>query len=64
MSNWQQHEGAVRLLLWLAVQTAVWGADQRVTIRTLLRVAYGEAKVHEATTVRGAHKRLLKTFEA
>ena len=36
-----------------AVQTAVGGATSGVTIRTLLRVAYGEAKVHEATTVRG-----------
>ena len=62
MSNWQQHEGAVRLLLWLLFKLRL-GGDQRVTVRTLLRVAYGEARVHEATTVRGAHKRLLKTFE-
>jgi ferredoxin/DNA-binding transcriptional regulator YiaG len=62
MSQWQQHEGAVRLLLWLLFKLRL-GIDQRVTVRTLLRVAYGEDRVHEATTVRGAHKRLLKTFE-
>jgi DNA-binding transcriptional regulator YiaG/Pyruvate/2-oxoacid:ferredoxin oxidoreductase delta subunit len=62
MSHWQQHEGAVRLLLWLLFKLRL-GGDQRVTVRTLLRVAYGEDRVYEATTVRGAHKRLLKTFE-
>ncbi|MGD1900174.1 MAG: helix-turn-helix domain-containing protein [Phormidesmis sp.] len=63
MSNWQQHEGAVRLLLWLLFKLRL-GGDHRLTVRTLLRVAYGERRVIEATTVRGAHKRLLKTFES
>lgn len=63
MSNWQQHEGAVRLLLWLLFKLRL-GGDQRITIRTLLRIAYGEQRVLEATTIRGAHKRLLKTFES
>jgi DNA-binding transcriptional regulator YiaG len=63
MSHWQQHEGAVRLLLWLLFKLRL-GGDQRMTVRTLLRIAYGEERVHEATTVRGAHKRLLKTFES
>lgn len=62
MSQWQQHEGAVRLLLWLLFKLRL-GGDQRMTVRTLLRIAYGEQKLTEATTVRGAHKRLLKTFE-
>jgi len=62
MSNWQQHEGAVRLLLWLLFKLRL-GGDHRMTVRTLLRIAYGEGRVLEATTVRGAHKRLLKTFE-
>lgn len=35
-----------------------------MTVRTLLRIAYGEDRLVEATTVRGAHKRLLKTFES
>ncbi|MBE9059850.1 helix-turn-helix domain-containing protein [cf. Phormidesmis sp. LEGE 11477] len=62
MSSWQQHEGAVRLLLWLLFKLRL-GGDHRLTVRTLLRVAYGESRLLEATTVRGAHKRLLKTFE-
>ena len=63
MSNWQQHEGAVRILLWLLFKLRL-GGDHRLTIRTLLRIAYGEERLTEATTVRGAHKRLLKTFES
>ncbi|MEM1239778.1 MAG: helix-turn-helix domain-containing protein [Cyanobacteria bacterium P01_H01_bin.26] len=63
MGSWQQHEGAIRLLLWLLFKLRL-GGDHRLTIRTLLRIAYGETKVAEATTVRGAHKRLLKTFES
>ena len=62
MSHWQQHEGAVRLLLWLLFKLRL-GGDHRMTVRTLLRIAYGEERLLEATTVRGAHKRLLKTFE-
>ncbi|MEM1240246.1 MAG: helix-turn-helix domain-containing protein [Cyanobacteria bacterium P01_H01_bin.26] len=63
MSNWQQHEGAVRLLLWLLFKLRL-GGDHRLTVRTLLRIAYGEERLREATTIRGAHKRLLKTFES
>lgn len=62
MSNWQQHEGAIRLLLWLLFKLRL-GGDHRMTVRTLLRIAYGEVRLNEAMTVRGAHKRLLKTFE-
>lgn len=63
MSNWQQHEGATRLLLWLLFKLRL-GGDQRLKVRTLLQIAYGEDRVKEATTVRGSHKRLLKTFES
>jgi hypothetical protein len=63
MGRWQQHEGAMRLLLWLLFKLRL-GGDHRMTVRTLLRIAYGEARLTEATTVRGAHKRLLKTFES
>jgi len=63
MSHWQQHEGAIRLLLWLLFKLRL-GGDQRVTLRTLMRIAYGDARLVQATTVRGAHKRLLKTFES
>ncbi|MDG2617780.1 helix-turn-helix domain-containing protein [Thermoleptolyngbya sichuanensis XZ-Cy5] len=62
MGNWQQHEGAMRLLLWLVFKLRL-GSDHRITIRTLLRIAYGEDRLTEALTVRGAHKRLIKTFE-
>ena len=63
MSNWQQHEGGVRLLLWLLFKLRL-GGDHRLTVRTLLHIAYGEDRLIEAITVRGAHKRLLKTFES
>lgn len=62
MSNWQQHEGAMRLLLWLLFKLRL-GGDHRITVRTLFKIAYGEERLQEAMTVRGAHKRLLKTFE-
>ena len=63
ISNWQQHEGAVRLLLWLLFKLRL-GSDHRLTVRTLLRIAYGADRLVAATTIRGAHKRLLKTFES
>lgn len=63
MSNWQQHRGAIRILLWLLFKMRL-GGDHRLTVRTLLRIAYGEDRLTEATSVRGAHKRLLKTFES
>lgn len=62
MGNWQQHAGAMRLLLWLLFKLRL-GSDNRLTVRTLLRIAYGEERLMEAITVRGAHKRLLKIFE-
>jgi DNA-binding transcriptional regulator YiaG/NAD-dependent dihydropyrimidine dehydrogenase PreA subunit len=62
MSLWQQHEGAVRLMLWLLFKTKM-GKEQRITIPTLLRVAYGEEKVTLASRLREERKRLLRTFE-
>jgi len=62
MSNWQQHEGEVRLLLWLLFKLRL-GGDQRLKVQTLLKIAYGEDRVLEATTIRGTHKQLLRTFE-
>lgn len=63
MSHWQQHEGAVRMMLWLLFKTKM-GHDQPVTIQTLMRVAYGEHRVAQAFTQRTIQKRLLKTFES
>lgn len=62
MSIWQQHEGAARILLWLLFKTKM-GKEQRIMVRTLMRVAYGEDKVAQAATHREHRKRLLKTFE-
>ncbi len=63
MSIWQQHEGAVRLMLWLLFKTKM-GKEQRITVPTLLRVAYGEQKVATACRQRDDRKRLLRTFES
>ncbi|MCS6815492.1 MAG: helix-turn-helix domain-containing protein, partial [Cyanobacteria bacterium] len=62
MSNWQQHEGACRMLLWLLFKTKM-GNEQRLTIPTLMRVAYGETKLAQAATQREERKRLLRSFE-
>lgn len=63
MSIWQQHEGAARLMLWLLFKTKM-GKEQRITLPTLLRVAYGEEKVTLASRQREERKRLLRTFES
>jgi len=62
MSIWQQHEGAARLMLWLLFKTKM-GKEQRITVPTILRVAYGEEKVAVAGRQREERKRLLRTFE-
>ncbi|NJL89555.1 MAG: 4Fe-4S binding protein [Coleofasciculaceae cyanobacterium SM2_1_6] len=60
---WQQHEGACRLLLWLLFKTKM-GQEQRLTILTLMRIAYGEAKVLQAASQREERKRLIRSFES
>lgn len=62
-SLWQQHEGACRMLLWLLFKTKM-GSEQRLTIATLMRIAYGESKVLQAATQREERKRLLRSFES
>jgi DNA-binding transcriptional regulator YiaG len=62
MSIWQQREGAARMLLWLLFKTKM-GKEQRITVPTLMRVAYGEEKVTQASLYREERKRLLRTFE-
>jgi DNA-binding transcriptional regulator YiaG/NAD-dependent dihydropyrimidine dehydrogenase PreA subunit len=62
MSIWQQHEGTARLMLWLLFKTKM-GKEQRITVPTLMRVAYGEDKVNLACKHREERKRLLRTFE-
>jgi len=62
MSIWQQREGAARMMLWLLFKTKM-GKEQRITVPTLMRVAYGEEKVNQANTQRDERKRLIRTFE-
>ncbi len=62
-SIWQQHEGAARIMLWLLFKTKM-GVEQRLTIPTLMRIAYGEAKLLQASTQREERKRLLRSFES
>jgi DNA-binding transcriptional regulator YiaG len=63
MSIWQQHEGAVRMILWLLFKTKM-GKDQRITVQTLMRIAYGEERLLEAAYQSGGQKRLMRTFES
>jgi DNA-binding transcriptional regulator YiaG len=62
-SLWQQHEGACRMLLWLLFKTKM-GSEQRLTIPTLMRIAYGEAKLLQVATQWEERKRLLRSFES
>jgi DNA-binding transcriptional regulator YiaG len=62
-SIWQQHEGACRMLLWLLFKTKM-GNEQRLTIPTLMRIAYGEAKLLQVMSQREERKRLLRSFES
>jgi DNA-binding transcriptional regulator YiaG len=50
-------------MLWLLFKTKI-GREQRVTVRTLMRIAYGEDKVIQASSQREGRKRLLRTFES
>ena len=63
MSIWQQHQGAVRLMLWLLFKTKM-GRKQCITVPTLMRVAYGSEKMSQAPLNREQRKRLLRTFES
>jgi len=62
MSIWQQHPGAARMLLWLLFKTRM-GKEQRVTVPTFMRVAYGEKKVNSSSSQKEERKRLIKSFE-
>ena len=63
MTIWHQHEGTVRMMLWLLFKTKM-GKQQRITVPKLMYVAYGEAKVREASFNREKRKRLLRRFES
>ncbi|MEM8831162.1 MAG: helix-turn-helix domain-containing protein [Cyanobacteria bacterium P01_G01_bin.19] len=63
MTIWHQHEGTVRMLLWLLFKTKM-GKQQRITIPRLMYVAYGEQKVREVSFDREKRKRLLRRYES
>ncbi|WP_019487103.1 helix-turn-helix domain-containing protein [Kamptonema formosum] len=62
MGIWQQHPGAARMLIWLLFKTKM-GKEQRVTVPTLMRVAYGEKKFNTLSSQKDERKRLMKIFE-
>ncbi|NJK63199.1 MAG: 4Fe-4S binding protein [Synechococcaceae cyanobacterium SM2_3_1] len=63
MSNWQHHEGGVRILLWLVFKTRM-GRKQRITVPTLMRIAYGEKRLLQANTHSQEQSRLIRIFES
>lgn len=63
MSIWQQHEGAARMMLWMLFKTRM-GKEQRITVPTLMRIAYGEEKLTNAGIYREERKRLIRAFES
>jgi DNA-binding transcriptional regulator YiaG/Pyruvate/2-oxoacid:ferredoxin oxidoreductase delta subunit len=63
MSIWQQHPGAVRIMLWLLFKSKM-GRKQCITVPTLMRVAYGQERIAQADIQREQRKRLLRTFES
>jgi len=63
MSIWQQHEGVARIMLWLLFKTRM-GREQRITVPTLMRIAYGEERVLKASSQREERKRLVRSFES
>ncbi|HBE21739.1 MAG TPA: transcriptional regulator [Cyanobacteria bacterium UBA11149] len=62
MSIWQQHPGAARMLIWLLFKTKM-GKEQRITVPTLMRVAYGDKKFNTLSSQKEERKRLMKIFE-
>lgn len=62
-SIWQQHQGAVRMMLWLLFKLKM-GSKQGITVPTLMRIAYGEEKLNQANINREQRKRLIKAFES
>jgi len=63
MTYWQQHPGAVRMMLWLLFKTRM-GEKQRITVATLMKIAYGSEKVLKATREREERKRRIRSFES
>jgi DNA-binding transcriptional regulator YiaG len=63
MSIWQQHEGVARMMLWLLFKARM-GTEQKITVLTLMRIAYGEKRLLKASSQREERKRLMRSFES
>ncbi len=63
MTIWQQHEGVARMMLWLLFKTRM-GIEQRITVSTLMRIAYGEERLLKASVQQEERKRLVRCFES
>ncbi len=63
MGVWHQHEGAVRIMLWLLFKSRM-GREQCITVSKLMSVAYSQAKVREDSCDREKRKRLIRRFES
>ncbi len=63
MRHWQHHPGSIRMLLWLLFKVRM-GRQQRVTVQTLMRVAYGESRLQEAHSQTKERKRMVRMFES
>jgi DNA-binding transcriptional regulator YiaG len=51
------------MMLWLLFKTRM-GSEQRITVPTLMRIAYGEQRLLKASSQREERKRLLRSFES
>lgn len=63
MRHWQQHPGAVRLLVWLLFKLRL-GQQHTLLVSTLMRIAYGQQRLQAAGQDRELRKRLVRSYEA
>jgi ferredoxin len=63
MRHWQQHPGAVRLMVWLLFKLRL-GQQHTLLVSTLMRIAYGSERLAEASHDREQRKRLVRTYES
>ncbi len=62
MRHWQQHPGAVRLLVWLPFKLRL-GQQHTLLVSTLMRIAYGSQRIAAAASDRELRKRLVRAYE-
>lgn len=60
--HWQQHPGAMRLLVWLVFKLKL-GRHQKLLVATLMRIGHGSQRLEEAKQDRESRKRLLRSYE-